>query len=187
MLGCIRAAVQIISYEILMSAIFLILFVITGTTNFEMFIDAQLNYSIFLFMPILGIVCFIATLMETNRPPFDLSEAESDVVAGYTVEYAGIMFGLFYLGEYVNLFTNSFIMVILFGIFDADNIWPILYLIGESNNLKMYELFLDCLFHFSNNIISDSNSKFTRRYYWRRYRWACQRFIGSRNSSEKHS
>ena len=114
MLGCVRSAIQIISYEILMSGIFLILFVITGTVNFEMFIDYQINYSIFLFVPILGIVCFIATLMETNRPPFDLSEAESDVVAGYTVEYAGIMFGLFYLGEYVNLFTNSFIMVILF-------------------------------------------------------------------------
>ena len=114
LLGCIRAALQIISYEILMSAILLILFIVTGTTNFEMFIDYQFKYSIFLFVPILGIVCFIATLIETNRPPFDLSEAESDVVAGYTVEYAGIMFGLFYLGEYVNLFTNSFIMVILF-------------------------------------------------------------------------
>ena len=97
-----------------MSAIFLLLFIITGTTNFEMFMDYQSRYSIFLFMPILAIICFVATLMETNRPPFDLSEAESDVVAGYTVEYAGIMFGLFYLGEYVNLFTNSFIIVILF-------------------------------------------------------------------------
>jgi NADH-quinone oxidoreductase subunit H len=97
-----------------MSTIFLILFVITGTTNYEMFIDLQINYSIFLFLPLIGITCFIATLMETNRPPFDLSEAESDVIAGYTIEYAGIMFGLFYLGEYVNLFTNSFIIVILF-------------------------------------------------------------------------
>lgn len=52
--------------------------------------------------------------METNRPPFDLSEAESDVVAGYTVEYAGILFGLFYLGEYVNLFTTSLVLSISF-------------------------------------------------------------------------
>ena len=97
-----------------MSGIFLTLFLITGTTNFEMLMDQQINFSLFLCLPLLGITCFIATLMETNRPPFDLSEAESDVVAGYTVEYAGIMFGLFYLGEYVSLFTNSFILVILF-------------------------------------------------------------------------
>jgi NADH-quinone oxidoreductase subunit H len=52
--------------------------------------------------------------METNRPPFDLSEAESDVVAGYIVEYSGIIFGLFYLGEYINIFSNSFFILILF-------------------------------------------------------------------------
>ena len=114
LLGCIRSALQIISYEILMSGIFLILFTLTGTTNFEVFMDQQMNLSIFIFLPILAIICFIATLVETNRPPFDLSEAESDVVAGYTVEYTGIMFGLFYLGEYVSLFTNAFILVILF-------------------------------------------------------------------------
>ena len=113
-MGCIRASLQIISYEILMSGIFLILFTITGTTNFEIFMDQQINFSLFLFLPLVSIICFIATLIETNRPPFDLSEAESDVVAGYTVEYTGIMFGLFYLGEYVNLFTNSFVLVILF-------------------------------------------------------------------------
>ena len=114
LLGCVRASLQIISYEIIMSGIFLILFTITGTTNFELLIDQQINFSLFLFLPLLAISCFIATLMETNRPPFDLSEAESDVVAGYTVEYTGIMFGLFYLGEYVSLFTNGFILVILF-------------------------------------------------------------------------
>lgn len=114
LLGCIRAALQIISYEILMSGIFLILFTITGTTNFEMFMDQQINFAVFLFLPLISVICFIATLMETNRPPFDLSEAESDVVAGYTIEYTGIMFGLFYLGEYVSLFTNAFILVILF-------------------------------------------------------------------------
>ena len=97
-----------------MSGIFLTLFSLTGTTNFEMFMDQQISFSIFFFLPLIATICFITALMETNRPPFDLSEAESDVVAGYTVEYTGIMFGLFYLGEYVNLFTNSFILVILF-------------------------------------------------------------------------
>jgi NADH-quinone oxidoreductase subunit H len=114
MLGCIRAAIQIISYELITSAIFLNLFIITGTTNFELFIDQQEYFPIMLFFPLLGVMNFIAALVETNRPPFDLSEAESDLVAGYNVEYAGILFGLFYLSEYVNLFTNAFIIVIIF-------------------------------------------------------------------------
>jgi len=113
-MGCIRASAQVISYEVLMSSVFLGLFAIAGTSNFEMFIDLQQVFPVFLVVPVLGIITFVATLMESNRPPFDLSEAESDVVAGYNVEYAGILFGLFYLGEYVNLFTNSFLIVILF-------------------------------------------------------------------------
>lgn len=114
LLGCIRSAVQIISYEILMSGIFLIIFFLTGTINFEIFMDIQLKCSLFFFIPVIALICFLSALMETNRPPFDLSEAESDVVAGYTVEYGGILFGLFYLGEYIHLFTNSFIIVIIF-------------------------------------------------------------------------
>lgn len=114
LLGCVRAFSQLISYEIIMGSIFLVLFMVTGTSNFEIFIDQQISFSFFLFLPTIGIIAFLATLMETNRPPFDLSEAESDVVAGYTVEYAGILFGLFYLGEYVNIFTNAFTMNIVF-------------------------------------------------------------------------
>ena len=113
-MGLTRAGIQIISYEILMSAIFLNLFLLTGTTNFEIIVDLQENLPIFFICPTLAVISFITTLLETNRPPFDLSEAESDVVAGYITEYGGIFFGLFYLGEYVNLFTNSIILVILF-------------------------------------------------------------------------
>lgn len=113
-LGCVRAAVQIISYEVLTSSIFLILFILVGSINFEIIFDLQTEISLFFILPILIINFFIATLMETNRPPFDLSEAESDVVAGYIVEYSGIIFGLFYLGEYINIFCNSFFILLLF-------------------------------------------------------------------------
>ena len=113
-LGCIRSSIQIISYEIMMSSIFLVIFLLVGSVNFESIIDLQQNVSIFFILPILSINFFLATLMETNRPPFDLSEAESDVVAGYIVEYSGIIFGLFYLGEYINIFSNSFFILILF-------------------------------------------------------------------------
>lgn len=113
-LGCIRAAIQIISYEVLTSSIFLVLFLLVGSVNFESLMDIQIDASLFFALPLLVINYFIATLMETNRPPFDLSEAESDVVAGYIVEYSGIIFGLFYLGEYVNIFSNSFFILLLF-------------------------------------------------------------------------
>ena len=65
-------------------------------------------------MPTLGIVTLFAFFMETNRPPFDLSEAESDVVAGYNVEYGGMLFGLFYLAEYLNLFAACTVLVLVF-------------------------------------------------------------------------
>lgn len=113
-LGTVRAALQIISYEILTSTIFLILFIIFGTVNFEIISDLQSTISLFFVLPFVVINFFLATLMETNRPPFDLSEAESDVVAGYIVEYSGIIFGLFYLGEYINIFANAFFLTMLF-------------------------------------------------------------------------
>lgn len=149
MLGCVRAAIQIISYELITSAIFLNLFIITGTTNFELFIDQQEYFPIMLFFPLLGIMNFIAALVETNRPPFDLSEAESDLVAGYNVEYAGILFGLFYLSEYVNLFTNAFIIVIIF--FGAW--WNVLNYLDNLMNVIFY-----CFF--KNNFILEFSKVF---------------------------
>lgn len=114
MLGCLRASIQIMCYEILSSIVLLHVFLITGTSNFEIISDMQEYCPIIIFLPTIGLVSFFSTLMETNRPPFDLSEAESDLVAGYVVEYAGITFGLFYLGEYVNLFTGSIVLSIIF-------------------------------------------------------------------------
>ena len=90
-LGCIRAGLQIISYEILSSSVFLSIFTIVNSPNYEIFNDIQEYQPLFLFAPSCIIVFYIGALMETNRPPFDLSEAESDVVAGYTVEYAGML------------------------------------------------------------------------------------------------
>lgn len=149
LLGCVRAAIQIISYELITSAVFLNLFVITGTTNFELFIDQQEYFPIMLFFPVLGIMNFIAALVETNRPPFDLSEAESDLVSGYNTEYAGILFGLFYLSEYVNLFTNAFIIVIVFfgawwSVFNYfDNLINVVYycFLGSNLNVIFVDLF----------------------------------------------
>jgi NADH-quinone oxidoreductase subunit H len=97
-----------------MGMVFLITFVIYNAFNFELCVDSQYFFVFALCLPSLTILILLAFFMETNRPPFDLSEAESDVVAGYNVEYAGILFGLFYLGEYLNLFAACVLLVLLF-------------------------------------------------------------------------
>jgi NADH-quinone oxidoreductase subunit H len=113
-LGCFRAAIQLISYEAIMGMIFLIIFTLYNNFNFELCIDAQGYMLLAIFLPFIIVIIMLAFFMETNRPPFDLSEAESDVVAGYNVEYAGILFGLFYLGEYLNLFANCILLTLVF-------------------------------------------------------------------------
>ena len=120
-----------------MSIIFFNFIILTGTTNFEIISFLQDCFPLFLTFPIMSISAFIASLIETNRPPFDLSEAESDVVAGYTTEYSGILFGLFYLSEYINLFTNAIILTILF--------------FGTTSNCLIYlDYFFNIFFFFYN-------------------------------------
>ena len=97
-----------------MSAVLLNIILFAGVINFELIVTQQETISFIFFFPYIAVIGFLATLMESNKPPFDLSEAESDLVAGYTVEYAGILFGLFMLAEYLNLFTNAVVLVILF-------------------------------------------------------------------------
>ncbi len=115
MLGCFRAAGQFIAFEILMGTIFLIIFTLFNCFNFELIVIHQQHAPLGYGFPTLGIIMLFAFFMETNRPPFDLSEAESDVIAGYNVEYGGMLFGLFYLGEYLNLFAACTILILLFG------------------------------------------------------------------------
>jgi NADH-quinone oxidoreductase subunit H len=114
MLGCFRAAAQFISFEAIMGMVFLVAFAVYNAFNFELCVDLQRYAALAVFLPTVGLVLLVAFFMETNRPPFDLSEAESDVVAGYNVEYAGLLFGLFYLGEYLNLFATCALLVVLF-------------------------------------------------------------------------
>lgn len=121
LLGSLRAAIQIISFEAIMSLILLIIFTVFNTFNYEILADMQIYIATLFFIPCIAIILLFAFFMETNRPPFDLSEAESDIVAGYNVEYSGILFGLFYLGEYLNLFVACLLIVILFG--GAWNSW----------------------------------------------------------------
>lgn len=114
LLGCLRAGVQFISFEVLMGTILLIIFVISNAFNFELIVDGQTYIPYGLMVSPVAVAALFTVFMETNRPPFDLSEAESDLVAGYNVEYSGILFGLFYLGEYLNLFATCIVLELFF-------------------------------------------------------------------------
>lgn len=116
-LAAVRCCCMFLNLEILIG--FLILFIVGATESFSFSsaaaTQAHTFYLIFLLLPIAPIV-FITFLLETNRAPFDLTEAESELVAGYTTELGGFFFALFYLGEYFHLFLFSLtISICLFG------------------------------------------------------------------------
>jgi len=113
-LGAMRSAAQMVSYEISMGFIIVSVLMCVGSLNLTDIVMAQKGmwYAIPLF-PMM-IIFFISTLAETNRAPFDLPEAEAELVSGYNVEYSSMPFALFFLGEYANMILMSVITTILF-------------------------------------------------------------------------
>ena len=102
-LGAIRSAAQMISYEVSIGIIIINVLLCVGSLNLNKIVLAQENvWFIFPLFPVF-IIYFISALAETNRPPFDLPEAESELVAGYQTEYSGMMYAMFWLGEYANI------------------------------------------------------------------------------------
>jgi NADH-quinone oxidoreductase subunit H len=113
-LGAIRSVAQMISYEISFSFACLIIIIVVSSCNFSKIILLQKNiWFIVPFFP-LFLIFYIIILAETNRHPFDLPEAESELVSGYNVEYSGIPFAQFFLGEYGNMLLMSIIGSIFF-------------------------------------------------------------------------
>ena len=117
LISVLRMVAQIISYEIPLVISLLVPCILIGCLNFQEIINYQ-DGSWIVFYPVIGqisfILFFISALAEGNRVPFDLSEAESELVSGYTTEYSGIKFALFYLAEYVHLFGISVLASIVF-------------------------------------------------------------------------
>lgn len=114
LLGSLRSTAQIISYEISIGFILLLVLVLSGSLSFVEVVLAQ-KYVWYVVPLFPGFVMFfISTLAETNRPPFDLPEAEAELVSGYNVEYSAIGFALFFLGEYSNIILMSTLNVLLF-------------------------------------------------------------------------
>ena len=113
-LGCLRSAAQMVSYEVSIGLIIITVLLCVGSLNLNEIIDAQKEiWFVFPLFP-LSIMFFISCLAETNRAPFDLPEAEAELVAGYNVEYSSMGFALFFLGEYANMILMSGLAAILF-------------------------------------------------------------------------
>jgi NADH-quinone oxidoreductase subunit H len=114
-LGSLRSAAQMISYEVSIGLVILPVILLSGSLNFTkiVFVQSQTVWFIFPLLPC-AIVFFISMLAETNRAPFDLPEAEAELVAGYNVEYSSIIFAMFFLGEYCNMLLMSVLFVLFF-------------------------------------------------------------------------
>ena len=113
-LGAIRSAAQMVSYEVSIGIIIINVLLCVGSLNLKDIVLAQTDlwYVIPLFP--MFVIFFISALAETNRPPFDLPEAEADLVAGYQTEYSGMMYAMFWLGEYANILLMCALGSILF-------------------------------------------------------------------------
>lgn len=116
-LGALRSSAQIISYEIAMGFALVGVLMAAGSLNLNEIIKAQQGGILhWYWLPLLPlfIVHWVSAVAETNRAPFDLAEGESEIVAGFHVEYAGISFGLFFLAEYANMILMSFLAAIFY-------------------------------------------------------------------------
>ena len=126
-LGAIRSAAQMVSYEVSIGIIIINVLLCVGSLNLKDIVLAQkeLWYVIPLFP--MFVIFFISALAETNRPPFDLPEAEAELVAGYQTEYSGMMYAMFWLGEYANILLMCAMGSILFlgGWLPIIDIYPI--------------------------------------------------------------
>ena len=113
-LGALRSAAQMVSYEVSMGFVIVSVLLIVGSLNLSDVVEAQKTVWFCIPMLPMFVIFFISTLAETNRAPFDLPEAEAELVSGYNVEYSAMTFALFFLGEYANMILMSAMTAVLF-------------------------------------------------------------------------
>jgi len=142
LMGGLRSSAQMISYELTLGLSALSVVVLTGSLSLIDMVNVQGSYPNILIQPLAFLLFFIAGVAETNRAPFDLPEAEQELVAGFHTEYTGMKFAMFFMGEYINMVTMSALVTLLFlGGWNSYGIpvWPILAFAGKV-------LFLLCVF-----------------------------------------
>lgn len=130
-LGSLRSTAQLISYELILSSAILLVVLLTGSLNLTVNIEAQ--RAIWFIIPLFPIfvIFFIGSVAETNRAPFDLAEAESELVSGFMTEHAAVIFVFFFLAEYASIVLICILTSILFLGGYLLNVMPLVYLIQE--------------------------------------------------------
>ena len=113
-LGAIRSAAQMVSYEVSIGVIIINVLLCVGSLNLNDIVESQKDLWFVIPLFPMFVIFFISALAETNRPPFDLPEAEAELVAGYQTEYSGMMYAMFWLGEYANILLMCAMGTILF-------------------------------------------------------------------------
>jgi len=114
LLGGFRAVAQLFSYEVPMALAILSVVIAAGSMSLQKIVEAQSPLPFVLLQPVAFLIYFICGVAETNRSPFDLPEAESEIIAGYHIEYSGVKWAMFFLAEYINTFAVSAMVVTLF-------------------------------------------------------------------------
>lgn len=144
-LGALRSAAQMISYEVSMGLILITVLLCAGSLNLSNICVSQ--KAVWFFVPLLplAVLFLISILAETNRAPFDLPEAEAELVSGYNVEYSAFGFALFFLGEYANMILMSSLTVVFFfgGWFGFSFILPLNLPVSYSENFGLIFFLLD--------------------------------------------
>ncbi len=131
-LGAIRSAAQMVSYEVSIGVIIINVLLCVGSLNLNDIVVAQQNLWFVIPLFPMFVIFFISALAETNRPPFDLPEAEAELVAGYQTEYSGMMYAMFWLGEYANILLMCAMGSVLFlgGWLSPLEIYPFTFIPG---------------------------------------------------------
>jgi NADH-quinone oxidoreductase subunit H len=114
LLGALRSSAQLISYEMAVAFALIGVIILAQSLDLEQIVNAQKHAWFIVMQPVAFLLYYTAALAETNRAPFDLPEAETELVAGYHTEYSGMRFGLYFIGEYINMVTVSSIATALF-------------------------------------------------------------------------
>jgi NADH-quinone oxidoreductase subunit H len=114
LLGAMRAVAQMVSYEIPLVLSIIGVILLTGSLQMSEIVNAQNGMWFLIWQPVGFVIFFISAIAEMNRSPFDMVEADSEIVAGYFIEYSGMRFAVFYLAEYIAAFASSALIVTLF-------------------------------------------------------------------------
>jgi NADH-quinone oxidoreductase subunit H len=134
LLGALRGASQMIAYEVFMGLSLMGVVMLTGSLNLGDIVAAQQHHWFILTQPLGFLIFFIAGVAETHRLPFDIPEAESELIAGYHAEYSGMKFGMFFIGEYLGITLISAMTVTLFfgGWLGPSFLPPLLWFAGKT-------------------------------------------------------